>query len=117
MLTKPLIACISGSYAGSKTQRPVLTVARDLAVDQVRVRFAEAVRIDAELLRHVGTHVVDEHVGVLGQFVQRANAVGRLQVQNDRTFAAVQGMKRAATHRSRTARRARAPRRRPASRP
>ena len=69
--------------------RPVLAVAGDAGVDEARVDRGHRLVVDAELSLHVGTEVLDQHVGLQHQLLEDRDALGRLQVQRHAALVAV----------------------------
>ena len=86
----PVQAQVVHVVAGAVAVRAVLAVAGDRAVDEGRVRLAQHVEADAELVEHAGPEALDQHVGRLGQLEQGLAAPLLLQVEADRALVAVQ---------------------------
>jgi hypothetical protein len=66
-----------------------LAEARDARVDQARIDLRERLVVDAEAVLHVGTEVLQQHVGLLDQLLQHRDALRLLQVERDRALVPV----------------------------
>ena len=69
---------------------PVLTETGDAAINQPRIDPAQRVKPEPETRHDARTELLDQHVGALDQRRQPGERIGRLEVDGDRAFAAVQ---------------------------
>jgi hypothetical protein len=73
--------------------RAVLAKAGDRAIDQPRVVGCEAFVIEPELGQAADLEILDQHVGTRGEFLDNAAAVVALEIEFDRTLAAIGAVK------------------------
>src|SRR5262249_50658333 len=76
--------------AGTIAIRTALAEAGDAPVHDARVDGADVLVVDAEAALHVGTVVLDDHVGVLRELLEDRHALGIAQVESHAALVAVQ---------------------------
>src|SRR5213076_1360075 len=64
-------------------------VAGDRGVDEARVHVVERLPAEAEPFHHAGAEVVDDDVRLAGEIEEDLAALGALQIEHERTLAAV----------------------------
>ena len=75
---------------GALGRRPALAVARDRAVDELRIERAHRFLAEAEPLHHAGPEVLDQHVGLADQAAHQGDRLGPLQVEREAALAGVE---------------------------
>ena len=86
---EPRIRRDHGVVARFAGQLAVGAVAGDGDVDEVGIDVVDAFPVDAERRGDLGQEALDQHVGVSDQPVEHGTRLGRLEVQDDVAFAAI----------------------------
>ena len=79
-----------GIDAGAVHIRPVLAEPGNAGIDDARIDRLDGLVVNAQSVLHVGTVILDDHIGVARQLLENVEPFGELQIQGHRPFVTVQ---------------------------